>query len=300
MEIKRAQRQAQALKIGLVGPSGSGKTYSGLRIARGLVGAEGKILLVDTEHGSGSLYADESDCAGEYDVIELDSYSPESCIEAIKTAEKEGYHAVVVDSLSHFWMGQDGALEMVDNAARRSKSGNNFTAWRDVTPLHNKMIDTIVGARLHIIATMRAKTEWVLETNDRGKQVPRKIGMAPIQRNGMEYEFTVVGDLDTDHNLVITKSRCPRVDNKVYNKPGEDFSGELLAWMSGAQPAPEKPSASKVGVWKELVQAHGQDTMVAAMKSRGYTNLMEVSEDVLRQIDADLREPEPVDDNVDF
>src|SRR5690606_5228856 len=143
-------------------------------LAKGLAGDGGRIAVIDTENNSAALYADEC----EFDVLNLDTFSPEVYVEAIKAAEAAGYDVLVIDSLSHAWMGKDGALELVDKAAKRYQ-GNSFAAWRDVTPLHNQLVDTILQARLHVIATFRAKTEWVLETDPKtGKTQPRKVGLA--------------------------------------------------------------------------------------------------------------------------
>jgi hypothetical protein len=264
LQIKKATKRESKARLALCGPSGSGKTWTGLLIATGLAGDGGKIVVIDTERGSASKYSD----TFQFDVIELDEFSPQTYIEAIRLAEAQGYDVVVIDSLSHAWAGKGGALEMVDEASRRSRSGNSFTVWRDVTPWHNKLIDAMIGARLHVIATMRTKTEWVLQEDERGKKTPKKIGMAAIQRDGMEYEFDVVGDLDLDHTLVISKSRCPALDEKVIKKPNGEVTNALREWLAGeavteepakpaaAPPAQQKPPASteteKPGPWVRI------------------------------------------------
>jgi ABC-type oligopeptide transport system ATPase subunit len=240
MQFKKATKERAKLRLGLVGPSGSGKTMTALRIARGLVGAEGRIAVRDSEHGSASKYADRF----EFDVIEPDSHSPQDYVDTIDAAAKAGYAVVILDSLSHAWMGKDGALEQVDRKAARSQ-GNTFVGWRDVTPLHNRMVDAIIGAPIHVIATMRSKTEWVLEENERGKKVPRKIGMQPIQRDGMDYEFDVVADLDHDHRFVVGKTRCEALDGYMSEKAGEREAEILLAWLAGAEPQPKAAKVSE-------------------------------------------------------
>jgi len=229
MAFVKATKRESKLRLALIGASGSGKTYSALAIATGL---GGKIAVIDTERGSASKYADKFS----FDVLELDSFSPERYVEAIGEAAKAGYQILVIDSLSHAWSGKDGALEMVDRAAKKSQSGNTYTAWRDVTPKHNEMVDAIVQAPMHIIATMRAKTEYVLETNERGKQVPRKVGLAPVQRDGMEYEFDVVATMDADNNMIVEKSRCEAMSGQVYSKPNGQVSEVLGRWLSGERP----------------------------------------------------------------
>ena len=240
--VKATKMQARA-RVALIGTSGSGKTYSALRIASAM---GSKIALIDTEHGSASKYAGEF----EFDTLSLDSFSPTTYVEAIQAAEAAGYEVLIIDSLSHAWSGKDGALEQVDNAASR---GNKFTAWRDVTPQHTRLIDAIVGCRCHVIATMRSKTEYIVEDDGKGKKVPRKVGMAPVQRDGMEYEFDIVGDLDENHTLRITKTRCRDLDGKYIDKPGENLGQALLDWLSDGVPLVEKSPAIGEAGKKALV-----------------------------------------------
>lgn len=225
-------------RIAIIGPSGSGKTYSALAIAAGL----GKrVAVIDTERGSASKYAGLPGMPA-FDVLELETFAPETYVAAIGAAGAAGYDVLVIDSLSHAWMGKDGALEQVDRAAKRSQSGNSFAAWRDVTPKHNALVDAMLASPCHLIVTMRAKTEYVMETNSRGKQEPRKIGLAPIQRDGMEYEFDVVGDITLDHELIISKTRCPAFDGKVIRLPGSAFGQSVAEWLSdGAPVSPASP-----------------------------------------------------------
>lgn len=236
-----ATRTRARARIALIGPSGSGKTYSALGIAAGL----GKrVAVIDTERGSASKYAG---LAGmpDFDVLELETFAPETYVAAIGAAGAAGYDVLVIDSLSHAWMGKDGALEQVDRAAKRSQSGNSFAAWRDITPKHNALVDAMLASPCHLIVTMRAKTEYVMETNSRGKQEPRKIGLAPIQRDGMEYEFDVVGDITLDHELIISKTRCPAFDGKVIQLPGLVFGQSVAAWLSDGAPTPRHLPASE-------------------------------------------------------
>lgn len=229
--FRKAERKQAKLRLCLAGPSGSGKTYSSIKIAQGL---GGKIAMIDTEHGSGELYAHLTN----YDVVTLDApYSPERYIACIKEAEKAEYAVLIIDSLSHAWSGEGGILEMVDKSAKASKSGNSYTAWRDVTPWHNKLVEAILTSNLHIITTMRTKTEYVIETNEKGKSTPRKVGMAPVQRDGMEYEFTAVLDLSIDgHFYSASKDRTGLFDGKP-DLPSEKTGKVLLEWLnSGLDP----------------------------------------------------------------
>lgn len=237
--FKRASKAQLKLRMALIGPAGSGKTYSALNIGQHL---GEKIAVVDTEHGSASKYAG----LFAFDVLELESFHPQMYIDAISAAEQAGYDVLIIDSLSHAWMGKDGALELVDRAAKRSPSGNSFAAWRDVTPLHNKLIEAMLAAKLHLIVTMRSKMEYVQDKDDKGRTVIRKVGLQPVQRDGLEYEFDVVADMDTDNNFVVGKTRCPALAGAVVARPGKEVADTLLAWLTdGVPPAQPLPSAPR-------------------------------------------------------
>lgn len=247
MQFQKATKKKAKLRLALVGPSGAGKTYTALAIAKGL---GERVAVVDTERGSASKYAD----LFAFDALDLESFSPQMYIDAIHAAGKAGYDVLVIDSLSHAWMGAGGALEQVDNIAKKSQSRNSFNAWREITPLHNAMVDAIIRAPLHVIATMRAKTEYVMEKDDRGKTVPRKVGIQPVQRDGMDYEFDVVGDVTEDHDLIIGKTRCPALADKIFKRAGADVASILTAWLTDGAEAPasdlvEKLSASVDAAW---------------------------------------------------
>lgn len=230
--FQKATKHESKLRMALFGPSGSGKTFTALVIAQGL---GGKTAVIDTEHGSASKYADKFD----FDVCELDSFGPETYIDTIAAAEAAGYDNLVIDSLSHAWVGKDGALEQVDRAAKRSQ-GNSFAGWRDVTPLHNRLIDAMISSKCHIIATMRSKTEYLVEKNEQGRSAPRKVGLAPVQRDGMEYEFDITGEMTQDNELIVGKTRCTEIAGKVYTKPDGKMVDVIKAWLSGAPVEPPK------------------------------------------------------------
>lgn len=256
--IKKATRTQARSRLALIGPSGAGKTFTALAIATFL---KKPIAVIDTERGSASKYADLEFMPGvrfEFDVVDdLDAFSPEDYVKVIAELCKREYGTIIIDSLSHAWMGKGGALEQVDKAAKRSQSANTFAAWRDVTPMHNRLVDTIISAPAHIIATMRTKVDWVIEEDSRGKKVPKKIGLAPVQRDGLDYEFDVVADMTLENEMIIGKTRCPALAQKTFSKPGKDVADILNEWLSTgvAMPEPEKavevlapvsPFASKV------------------------------------------------------
>lgn len=236
--FKRATKAAAKLRLGLVGPAGSGKTMTALRIAAGI---GGRVAVIDTERGSASLYSGERGL--EFDVMELESYEAERFLEAINAAVAGGYSVLVIDSLSHAWAGKGGILEFVDKAGKRNQGGGNFGAWRDATPRHNQLVDAILGAPLHVICTLRSKVEYVVE-NVGGRNQVRKVGLQPVQRDGLEYEFTVVGDVSQDHDLVITKTRAAFLKDAVIREAGEDLGRQLAAWLAGGASAPGPAAAA--------------------------------------------------------
>ena len=229
MQIRKAERRKAKLRLGIAAPSGAGKTYSALLMALGI---GGKIGLIDTEHGSGDLYAH----LGEYDVIGIEApYTIKKYVEAIAAFEQAGYTTSIVDSLSHAWAGDGGLLDKQGKMADRGT--NSFAAWRTITPEHNNLVDAMLKSPCHIIATMRAKQEYVLETNDKGKQQPKKVGLAPVQREGMEYEFTVMLDVDMNHIASASKDRTSLFDGQ-YFKINKDTGSKLLEWLEMGSEAP--------------------------------------------------------------
>jgi len=242
--FKKASKKTAKARIALMGPSGSGKSKSAQLMALGL---GKKIAVIDTEHGSASKYA--GDDGVDFDVLELESFSPMTYVAAIHAAEDAGYDVLIVDSLTHAWSGKGGALEQVDNAAKRSQSGNSYMAWRDVTPQHNELVDALVRCKCHLIATLRTKTEYVLEEVTRGGKTtkqPRRVGLAPVQRDGMEYEFDIVADITLDHDLMVTKTRCTALDGLVVNKPGVKLGQQIAAWLSDGEPQQPAPTGAPV------------------------------------------------------
>ena len=236
LTIRRASKAQAKARLALVGPAGAGKTYTALAVGSRIAQrCQGTMVLIESETGAADNYSD----LCEFDLLSLDSHNPKRYIDAIGEVVKAGYAVVVIDSLSHAWMGVDGALEQVDKAAARSGSGNSFAAWRSVTPLYQRLLDTILTAPCHMIVTLRAKTEYVVEDGPGGKKTPRKIGLAPVMRDGIEYEFTVVGELDRDtHAMVITKSRCAALADEVITMPGVAFADTFYDWLvSGTAPA---------------------------------------------------------------
>lgn len=230
MQFNKATKKRAKLRAGLYSVSGGGKTMTALLIAKGI---GGKVAFIDTEHGSASKYSDLFD----FDVCEMDSFNPKELIKGLENIPSE-YDTVIVDSMSAFWQGKDGILQQVENAGKRSQGGNSFRAWADVSPTLNRINDLVMGAPYHVITTLRAKTEYVVEQNEKGKAAPRKVGLAPVYKEGWEYNLDFVARMDTDNTLIVEKTRIPEFAGLVVNKPDEEIGKRLAAWLGEGEAVP--------------------------------------------------------------
>ena len=221
MNLRRAERQQARIRMGLQGPSGSGKTMGALLVAFGITNNWSKIAIIDTENNSADLYAH----LGNFNVLSLSApYSPERYIEAIQSCEEAGMEVIIIDSISHEWEGQGGILETHSNMI-----GNSFTNWAKLTPRHNQFITKMLSCRSHIIATVRSKQEYVLSEKN-GKMVPEKIGLKGVQREGMDYELTLVLEIDIKQNVTATKDRTSLFMNKPEFKLSSETGLKILEW----------------------------------------------------------------------
>lgn len=228
LSFTKAARKRSKLRLAIASPAGGGKTKGALNIATGL---GGHIALIDTERGSASLYSEEF----EFDSLELaPPYSPERFIDAIKVAEAAGYNNLIIDSMTHEWDGAGGCLEINEQLAQAKYRGNTWSAWSETTPRHRAFIDAILQSNMHVICTMRSKTETV---QGEDKKV-RKVGMKNEQRSGTEYEFSVVFEVEhASHIAIATKDRT-----QMFADPAKidvNTGKRLLAWLdSGAEVVP--------------------------------------------------------------
>lgn len=268
MAFLPATREASFARIALSGPSGSGKTYTALALATAL---SDRVAVIDTERGSAAKYVGLNGWA--FDTVTPDRFSPLSLVDLLGEAAGGEYGCVVVDSLSHYWMGVDGMLEQAD---RRARGGNSFSGWKEVRPDERRMIDALVAYPGHVVVTMRSKTEYVIEENERGKKVPRKVGMKPEQRDGIEYEFDVVGDLDHDNVLTVVKSRIHTLARAVIPLPGEELAHQIRDWLSDGEQPPtvaefrkQALAASDVETLRALYEEATKHRLVAAPTTDG-------------------------------
>lgn len=224
--LRKAQRRAAKIRLGLASPSGGGKTYSALLIAKGLAGSWDKVAIVDTENGSADLYSH----LGDFNVLQLTApYHPEKYIDAIRECEQAGMEVIIVDSITHEWSGVGGCLELQQIATERQRIKNTYTAWKEVTPRHQKFIDAVLQSNCHIITTVRSKTDY-LQVEHEGKKSIQKVGMAQVTRDGFEYELTVSLELDVNHYAVTSKDRTCLFEGKPSFIPSEETGKMLKEW----------------------------------------------------------------------
>lgn len=224
MILRKSQRKNVKIKMALQGSAGSGKTYSSLLLANGLVNGDfSKIAIIDTENGSADLYSH----LGDYNVLTLTPpFTPENYIQAIDMCLKSGMEVIILDSISHVW---DELLDFHSKLV-----GNSFTNWAKVTPRLNAFINKILQCNAHIIATMRTKQDYVLNQKD-GKFVPEKVGLKAVQRDGVDYEFTLVFDIDIKNFATVSKDRTGLFMNQPEFKITHGTGRKILEWCNSGK-----------------------------------------------------------------
>lgn len=231
LDFEDATKEAAKARIALTGPSGAGKTYTALMLAFGL---GENVAVIDTERGTASKYVGRN--GWRFKTLKPTKFSPLSLVDHLGKAAAAGFDVVIIDSLSHYWAGTDGMLEQVDKRSGNNKFG---TGWKEVGPEEKRMIDAILAYPGHVIVTMRVKTEYVLEINEKGKQQPRRVGLKPIQREGIEHEFDLIGDLDLSNTLTVTKSRIEGLESgATFHKPGVELAVEVAGFLADGEQVP--------------------------------------------------------------
>jgi hypothetical protein len=220
MELRTAQRNKAKIKMALAGPAGSGKTKSSLFIAYGLCGNWNNVAIIDTENNSADLYAD----LGPYQVLALSPpFTTEKYINAIIICQQKGIEVIIIDSITHEW---EYILELHGNMA-----GNSYTNWHKVNPTHNSFVQAILQSPIHIISTIRTKQDYILSEKN-GKMVPEKVGMKSITRDGMDYEFTLVFDLDMKNQATTSKDRTGLFMGKTPFVISPQIGKAILDWCN--------------------------------------------------------------------
>lgn len=250
LQLKKAVKENCFLRLLVAGLPGTGKTYSSLDIGTNLVPG-GVTLLLDSEYGSASKYADLFDFYTE----QITNHDPRNYIKMIKEAEKAGVDVLILDSITHAWNALLGIV-----SEERTKSRDPFGGWQKGSPIHQEFVETILAVKCHVIATARTKSDYVIEPDRNGKMSPKKVGMKPVTQENTEYEFDIAGEIDSDHCMRVTKSRCPLVDKKTFFNPGKEFADIVSGWLkSGVKPLELKAEPPVVPEQKK--PAFTQDTL---------------------------------------
>ena len=220
MELRKSSKKQAKIKLALQGCAGSGKTYSALLLAFGLCNDWSKIAVIDSENGSADLYAH----LGQYNVLPLqDNFTPETYVEAIKVCEDAGMEVIIIDSISQCW---DNLLEYHANLP-----GNSFTNWQKTTPRMNAFMQKILQSNSHIVCTMRCKQDYVLNEKN-GKMVPEKVGLKAVMRDGVDYEFTIVFDINMKHQALASKDRTSLFIGKPEFTITAETGKKILEWCN--------------------------------------------------------------------
>jgi hypothetical protein len=275
LQLRQAQRSMAFLKLGVSAPSGGGKTLGALLIAYGLMKAQypnltdaerwAKIAIIDSENGSGELYVGSSFNKvniGVYNAITLSApFEAEKYTDALDMCQDAGIEVTIIDSLTHLWAGEGGLLELQNTISKRT--GNSWTAWREISPQLTKFIDKMLQSPMHIIVTMRAKQEYAQEKDSEGRSKVKKLGLEPVMRQGIDYEFTTFFEIDSSHDAYGAKDRTSIFDTKTF-KITPDVGEKLMAWLKSGvttehvvvatqKPVPANRPAAVASVKDEIV-----------------------------------------------
>lgn len=270
--FQKASRSQVFLKLAITGPTGSGKTFSALRLLLGmlditpgnyLLPETKKIAFGDTENKSASLYAPPEGIEPNFkttfpfDVVDIEPpFEHEKFISLIHAAVAEGYGALVLDSSSHFW---EGILEYKSKLDSRPGT-NSYTNWNEAGKKFQGIIDALLQSKIHIICCMRSKMDYIIETNEKGKQAPKKVGLAPIMRDGISYEFTTVFDVALNHEAEVSKDRSQLFTDKIFQIT-EATGKEIAAWLKTATPKSEPVATATVELTEEEAHAKNVDAL---------------------------------------
>ena len=239
---RKAEKKRVKLKMAVQGPSGSGKTWGALALAKNLW-LDAKVCVVDTENESASLYAD----TFEFDTIPLGPpFTTARYVECIDAVVKGGYDVLILDSITPQWDGEGGVLRRKEALERQNPNANGFALWSRFTPEHEMFKQCILQAPVHVIATMRSKQEYALQTNEKGRQVPVKLGLAPIQRDQMDYEFTLVFDVNLLHSASVSKDRTGLFNEQTVDLADPKTAEAIRGWLDKGVDAPATAYVSPV------------------------------------------------------
>lgn len=238
-EFVPAEKSQLKARVLISGAAGSGKTIAALELASAL---GSRVAVIDTENGSAALYSDKY----KFEMLNLQPpYPPEDFVQAIKVAENSGFDVIVVDGITPEWSGTGGCLDL------HTKLGGRFQDWAKITPRHRSFIQKILECSTHIICTCRSKQGYAMD--EQSKKVT-KLGMAPEQRDGLDYEMTLVFNIiNQTHLAEATKDRTGLFDGKQF-LISKNTGLEILEWLNSGTPA-KSPAPTITDVRNLLISA---------------------------------------------
>ncbi len=249
-DVKRTHVWA---RVFLSGPSGSGKTRGAFELASRIYEGSLPIVLANTEPNRGKLYADRFPIATLID-IEGD-YHPDRFIEAIDAAEEDAPGGILIlDSATHEWYGTNGITQLA----------SRFGDWAKARPLHQKFVDRLQVAQMHVIVCCRAKMKYEqVDVDDgRGGTKPAVItlGVGPMQDADFQYEFSLAGQIDRATHLVDWSGHIDSLEGTTSNlvEDADTIASTLTGWLSAGEPivppeeAEQEAVTALLELWAEL------------------------------------------------
>ncbi|MEU8378872.1 AAA family ATPase [Streptosporangium sp. NPDC048865] len=233
-EFEPAVRVAEHARICLDGLPGAPTLPVALRLARGLVGADGVIGVVDTQRGAAARLADEHDFLH----LRVDSCSPKEMPKITAAATAARVDVLIVDTFTSFWSGKDGMLMLVD---QHRKSATQ-SGWSEARPHEQAMMEALLDYPGHVITTLRVKSDMAIGADHAGRPVGWKVALKPDHRDGLEYEFHLAATIGLDGSLTVTSTCVEGVADfeigAIEQQPGEEYGQALAEWVGQGEQLP--------------------------------------------------------------
>jgi hypothetical protein len=289
--MQQAVQLAKPIKLLIYGPTFAGKTFSSLKIAVGIVmkkrgctedEAYKHIMLYDTEYGRGALYGK---MGPYYYIAKEPPYTTESLMQdIIELNALPEIDVIIIDSLTHYWSKDGGILDQ--KAAKDKQGGNSYTNWQEFTAKFNKMLDALLASSKHIIVTARAKSDTTLTVDSvTNKSVPKTFGLKPELRDGIEFEFDVVLNIDKSTHTLLVDKGAPYME-RVYD-PATPLFGQMLYDVFMSQAIAQTRSAGEL--MTNLRKMAKDNNMISFMQLiLSGRKLDDLSMDELVKIETDL------------
>lgn len=303
-EFEEMERSQSKLSVAVYAPSGAGKTTAALKFAMGVrnqlyPGESLKDigLYIDTERRSSTKAVGRSIGGEVLEPLELYAFEPPfdinklaKLIEFAVTVKKK--KIIVVDSYTAFWSGYEGILERVaDLDVKLGDAKKMYGAWseKEIISKKNILKNLMTNSGAHMIMCFRAKTEYVMEPNTRGKLQPRAVGLKEDMQADVRYEFDCVFSLDKEtHECEVVKDRIGYVEIRdTFESPNAPITvkdGEILARLVSEGLTLEEIAERKIDQRiKHILKAKAQHSSYVTKLEAHYK--VEFTEEVLRKYD---------------